>query len=101
MQAQHATFEISVMMKNAVFGSSFLKDFHAGNELPLFIEGVPKRIRTGLEGFAPFFVGIKTVYCSDMLGRDEAVVEKRLGTKGLSFLIQDKLCMKPERQANT
>ena len=101
MQAQLATFEICVMMKNAVFGSSFLKDFHTGNELPLFIEGVPKRIRDALEGFPPFFVVKTTVYSADMLGRHEAVVEKRLGAKGLSFLIQDKLCMKPERQANT
>ena len=101
MQAQLAAFEISVMMKNAVFGSSFLKDFYAGNELALWIESILKGVGAGLEGFAPFFVGIKTVYCSDMLGRDETVVEKRLGTKSLSFLIQDKLCTKPERQTNT
>ena len=79
------------MMKNTVFVSSLLQDFHAGNELAFWIESILEGVGAWLEGFAPFFVSIKTVYCSDMLGSDEAVVEKRLGAKGLPFLIQDKL----------
>jgi hypothetical protein len=93
MQAQLAIFEITVMMENAVFGRSLLKDFHAGNKLPFLIESVPKRIGAGFKSFRSFFVGIKTVNCPNVLGGNEAVIEERGSAKGLTFLIQDKLCV--------
>ncbi len=79
------------MMKNTVSDSSFLQDFHAGNELAFLIESILEGVGAWLKSFTSFFVSIKTSYGLNMLSSDEAVVEKWLGAKGLSFLIQDKL----------
>ena len=89
------------MVKNAVFGGSFLHYFKAGNELARFIEAVAKNIGTRFKCFISFFVGIEALNCLDALTRNDIFVKKGQLAKGFTFLIQNELSTtmkRPKRQ---
>ena len=78
-------------MKNAVLGSACVEQFHACDQLTHSVKAVAEGIWAWFKSFIPFFVGIKTIDCLDVLRRNEFGIEKRNCAKGFAVLIQNKL----------